>query len=264
MLIVGEKLNSTIPSVREAIKTRNVEFVQDLARRQVAGGASYLDLNTAQGNNELDDMEWAVKVLQEVVDVPLCIDATDPEVIRAGLKLHRGKAMLNSISMETSRLNGMLPLISEFSCAVVGLTLNDSGIPKTAEERIAIAGQLVDELRRAKVNIEEDVYIDPLVLPLAVNSENGVIFFRCLEEIKKVYNVKTISGLSNVSHDLPKRKIINRYFLTACMVNGMDAAIMDPTDCKLTTAITAANLLLGKDRFARGYIKAFRGEALEE
>ncbi len=263
MLIVGEKLNSTIPSVKEAIKTRNAAFLQDLARRQAAGGASFLDLNTAQGNNELDDMEWAVKILQEAVDVPLCIDSTEPAVIEAGLKAHRGKAMLNSISMETDRLSGMLPLISEYGCAVVALTMNDSGIPKTAEERIKIAGQLVDELKRANVDLEQ-VYIDPLVLPLAVNSENGVIFFRCLDEIKKSYKVKTISGLSNVSHDLPKRKLINRNFLTICMVNGMDAAIMDPTDRKLTSTVTATNLLLNKDRFARNYLKAFRAEALED
>ncbi|MCL6479200.1 MAG: dihydropteroate synthase [Peptococcaceae bacterium] len=263
MLIVGERLNSTILPVREAICNKDTAFVQDLARKQVEGGADLLDVNTAQGTNEVEDMEWLVRTVQEVVDVPLCIDSVDPDVVKKALQIHRGKAMLNSISMEKSRLAGMLPLIKEYGCSVVALTMDDNGIPKTAEERIKIAGQLADVLAREKIDLSE-VYVDPLVLPLAVSTDNALIFFQCLAEIKKMYGFKTISGLSNVSHSLPKRKLINRYFLTICMSHGMDAAIMDPLDRKLTSAAVTTELLLNKDRFARNYLKAYRSEALVE
>ena len=263
MLIIGEKINSTIPSVREAMQKKDIAFVQDLARRQVEGGADFIDVNTAQGNNEVEDMDWVVKAVQEVVDVPLCIDTVNPEAAKKGLEVYRGKAMLNSISMEKSRLEGMLPLIKEHGCSVIALTMDDKGIPKTAEERIKIAGKIVNKLKQEEIDLEE-VYIDPLVLPLAVNNDNAVTFFKCLADIKEKYEVKTVSGLSNVSHSLPKRKLVNRYFLTICMSHGMDAAIMDPLDRKLTSAVTATKLLLNKDRFSRNYLKAYRSDMLED
>lgn len=263
ILIIGEKLNSTIPRVREAILNKDVVFIQDLARKQVECGAAYIDINTAQGNSEIEDMEWVVRAVQEVTEVPLCIDSVNPEVVKRGLKNHRGTALLNSISMEKNRIAGMIPLIKEYSCKVIALTMDDQGIPKTAEERIRIAGQLIELMQKNEISLD-DLYIDPLVLPLAVNSENGTIFFRCLDEIKNIYHVKTVSGLSNVSHSLPKRKLINRYFLSLCMNYGMDAAILDPLDHKLTSAITATDVLLNKDRFSRKYLKAFRDELLED
>lgn len=263
MLIIGEKLNSAIPSVREAILKKDIDFIQELARKQVAGGAVFLDVNTAQGNNEVDDMEWMVRAVQNTVDVPLCIDSLNPKAVERALQVHRGKAILNSISMETSRLNGMLPLVLEYGCAVIALTMDDKGIPESAEERVKIAGQLVDILIKEKVGLE-NIFCDPLVLPLSVNSDNAMIFFTCLAEIKRQYNIKTVSGLSNVSYSTPKRKLINRYFLSICMNYGMDAAIMDPTDRKIVSAVIATDLLLNKDRFSRNYLKAYRNEALEE
>ncbi|MEW6424157.1 MAG: methyltetrahydrofolate cobalamin methyltransferase [Bacillota bacterium] len=263
MLIIGEKLNSAIPPVREAVRNRDRAFVQDLARRQVEGGASLLDVNTAQGANEVEDMEWLVRAVQEVVDVPLCIDSVNPGAVERALQIHRGKAMLNSISMEESRITGMLPLVKEYGCSVVALTVDDGGIPKTVEDRMRIAGRLVDLLAREKIDLSE-VYFDPLALPVAVSTDNALIFFQSLTEIKKAFGVKTISGLSNVSHSLPKRKLINRYFLTICMHSGMDAVILDPLDRKLMSAVVTTEMLLGKDPFCRNYLKAYRGGALEE
>ena len=263
MLIIGEKLNSTIPSVRKAIENKDIEFVQDLALRQAEAGADFIDVNTAQGKNEVDDMEWLVRAVQEVVEIPLCVDTVDPNTAKKGLEIHRGKAMLNSICMEKKRLEGMLPLVKEYGCSLVALTMDDNGIPKTAEERIRITGQLVDMLEKEKINLDE-VYIDPLVLPLSVNTENALVFFTCLQEIKKNYKVKTVSGLSNVSHSMPQRKLINRYFLAICMAHGMDAAIMNPLDRKLTSAVITTEVLLNKDRFNRNYLKAYRSDALED
>jgi len=262
MLIVGEKLNSTIPKVREAIQNKDVAFVQDLALRQAEAGAHFLDVNTAL-ENEVEDMKWMVEIIQAVTDTPLCIDSTNPAAIEAALKMHKGKAMINSVSLERGRIEGIVPLVKEYGCAVVGLTIDDNGIPQTAEARLEIAKRLVDRLDKEGVDLNE-VYIDPLVLPVAVNSANAQIFFTALREIKQQLQVKTISGLSNVSHQLPKRKLINRYFLSLCLGCGMDAAILDPLDGKLMTAIRTTELLLNQDRFARKYLQAYRQELLED
>ena len=213
--------------------------------------------------NETADMEWLVRTIQEAVDIPLCIDSTDPGAMAAGLRASRGAGMINSITLEKKRLEGMLPLLLEYGFPVIALTSDDSGIPKTAEDRLRLTDQLVNTLARHNYDLDR-LYVDPLVLPVAVDSGNPSVFFRCLREIKDTYKVKTVSGLSNVSHSMPARKIINRYFLALCLGCGMDAAIMDPLDDKLMTALFASDLLLGNDRFGRNFIKAHRAQRLME
>lgn len=262
MLIIGEKLNSTIPKVREAIHKKDKEYIQELARKQVEAGADYLDVNTAM-EDEVEDMQWVVECVQEVVDTPLCIDSTNPAAVRRGLEMCKGRPMINSITMEKDRLEGILPLALEYKCPLIALTSDEKGIPKTVDERLRIMERLVDVLLKSNYNLD-DLYVDPLVLPLAVSSSNAAIFFQSLTGIKEKFHVKTVSGLSNVSHSLPLRRLINRYFLVICMSCGMDAAILDPLDKRIMTAVTAANLLLDKDRFSRKYLQAYRAGALED
>ncbi|MDA8442951.1 MAG: dihydropteroate synthase [Peptococcaceae bacterium] len=263
MLIIGEKLNSAIPSVRQVFNAKDVEAVKGLAVNQTQAGADYLDLNTAQGE-ELADMTWLVRTVQAAVDTPLCLDSTDAAVLKQGLDSYVGdksKVMLNSVSLEKKRLEAVLPLALEYQCPLIALTLDDNGIPKTAEQRIQLAEQLVNILVQKNYDLNK-LYIDPLVLPLAVSHTNAVMFFQCLSEIKRLFKVKTVSGLSNISYDMPKRKVINRHFLTICMAQGMDAAILDPLDAKIMTSVTTNNLLLGNDRFSRNFLKAFRNDSL--
>ena len=263
MLIIGEKLNSAIPSVRQFINDKDKAAVQDLAQRQAAAGADYLDLNTAQGD-EVPNMEWLVRTVQEESDLPLCIDSTSAAAIKKGLETVKGdkqNVMINSISLEKSRLEEVLPLVLEYQCPIIGLTIDDNGIPKTAEERIHLAERIVEILTKKNYDLNQ-LYIDPLVLPLAVSHTNAEMFFKCLTEIKRLFNVKTVSGLSNISYNMPKRKIINRHFLSICMASGMDAAILDPLDGKIMTSVITTDLLLGNDRFARNYLKAHRNDFL--
>lgn len=265
MLIIGEKLNSSIPSVRQFINDKNTAAIQDLALKQVAAGADYLDLNTAQGD-EVPNMEWLVQTVQEVTDVPLCLDSTSAVVLKKGLDTVKGdksRVLINSVSLEKDRIDGVLPLVLEYQCSVIGLTLDDNGIPKTAEERIARSERLVEILKQNNYDLTR-LFIDPLVLPQAVSHTNAAMFFQCLTDIKYLFNVKTVSGLSNISYNSPKRKVINRHFLTICMAFDMDAAILDPLDRKIMTSVITNDFLMGKDRFGRKYLKAYRSEALED
>ncbi|AFQ44937.1 methyltetrahydrofolate--corrinoid methyltransferase [Desulfosporosinus meridiei] len=265
MLIIGEKLNSAIPSVRQLINDKDAAAIQDLALRQAAAGADYLDLNTAQGD-EIVNMEWLVRTVQDVTDTPLCLDSTSAPVIKKGLETVKGdksKVLINSISLEKNRIEEVLPLVLEYQCPVVGLTLDDDGIPKTAEERMVLSERLVEVLTKHNYDLEK-LYIDPLVLPQAVSHNNAKMFFQCLEDIKRVLKVKTVSGLSNISFNSPKRKVINRHFLTLCMAFDMDAAILDPLDKKIMSSVITNDFLLGKDRFGKKFLKAFRSELLED
>ncbi|KJR47545.1 5-methyltetrahydrofolate--homocysteine methyltransferase [Desulfosporosinus sp. I2] len=265
MLIIGEKLNSSIPSVRQLINDKDTVAIQDLALRQVAAGADYLDLNTAQGD-EVVNMEWLVRTVQEVTDIPLCIDSTSAAAIRRGLETVNGdksKVLVNSISLEKNRIDEVLPLVLQYQCPVVGLTLDDNGIPKTSEERMVLSERLVEILAKNNYDLT-NLYIDPLVLPQAVSHNNATMFFKCLTDIKRVLKVKTVSGLSNISFNTPKRKVVNRHFLTLCMAFDMDAAILDPLDRKIMTSVITNDFLLGKDRFGKKFLKAFRGELLED
>ncbi|TGE39009.1 methyltetrahydrofolate cobalamin methyltransferase [Desulfosporosinus fructosivorans] len=265
MLIIGEKLNSSISSVRQFINDRDTAAIQDLALRQVAAGADYLDLNTAQGD-EVVNMEWLVRTVQEVTDTPICIDSTSATAIKKGLETisgDRSKVLVNSVSLEKNRIEEVLPLVLEYQCSVIGLTLDDNGIPKTAEERMVLSESLVEILSKQNYDLTK-LYIDPLVLPQAVSHTNATMFFQCLNDIKRILKVKTVSGLSNISFNSPKRKILNRHFLTLCMAFDMDAAILDPLDKKIMTSVIANDFLLGKDRFGKKFLKAFRGELLEE
>ncbi|OLN29820.1 dihydropteroate synthase [Desulfosporosinus metallidurans] len=265
MLIIGEKLNSSIPSVRQFINDKDTAAIQDLALRQAAAGADYLDLNTAQGD-EVPNMEWLVQTVQEVTDVPLCIDSTSAVAIKKGLETVKGdksRVLVNSISLERNRIEEVLPLVLEYQCSVIGLTLDDNGIPKTAEERIVLSERLVEILTKNNYDLTR-LYIDPLVLPQAVSHTNATMFFKCLTDIKRLFNVKTVSGLSNISFNSPKRKIVNRHFLTICMAFEMDAAILDPLDRKIMTSVITNDFLMGKDRFGKKFLKAYRSDALED
>jgi 5-methyltetrahydrofolate--homocysteine methyltransferase len=269
MLIVGEKLNSSIGRVAAAIEARDAATVQDLARRQAEAGAAYIDVNAAvRVADEMDDLAWLITSVQAAIDTPLCIDSPNPAAIARGLELVRasgklGRPLVNSITAEPDRLHGILPLVAEHSCPVVALTSDELGIPTTVQDRLRIAGKIVAEAEKYGV-LQENIYLDPLVLPVATDIRNGAIFMDALAAIKAEYpKVKTISGLSNVSYGLPKRKIVNRAFLVMALHAGMDAAIMDPLDRDLMALLLAGELLMGHDEYCMNYLRAYRSGRLE-
>ncbi|NLT95486.1 MAG: dihydropteroate synthase [Clostridia bacterium] len=265
MLIIGEKLNSSIPGVKQIIKDKDKAAVQNLTLKQVVGGADYLDLNTAECE-EIKDMEWLINTVQEVTDIPLCIDSISAPVVEKALSCIKGdksKVMINSISLVKDCLYGLLPFVLKYRCPVIGLTMDENGVPKTVEERIEIAGRLINILDKEGYDLKK-LYIDPLVLPLAVDDASAVIFLKCSTEIKRLFNVKTVAGLSNISYKMPKRKILNRHFLTMCMAFGVDAAILDPTDPKIMTSVVTNELLLGKDRSGNNFLKAYQNNNLAD
>ncbi|HEX9075166.1 MAG TPA: dihydropteroate synthase [Anaerolineae bacterium] len=264
MKIIGEKINGTRKLVGKAIAERDATFIQNLAKRQVEGGSNWLDVNAGTApEREADDLIWLIDLVQQVTDVTLCLDSANPAALRAAMKHVKKTPMINSISGETSRLSGILPIVAENGCQVIALCMDDKGIPATTEARLDVIGKVIAETRRAGVP-DEKVYIDPLAMTIATNTEAGHITFNTMRAIRAQFPQAHIScGLSNVSFGLPVRALINRTFLVLALDAGMDTAIVDPNDRELQAAMRAADLLQGRDKHCLGYTRAYRAGLLE-
>jgi len=259
MLIVGELINASRKPVALAIKEKDADFIERLADDQYANGADYIDVNAGIFvEKEADYLQWLVKSVQKEAAVPCCIDSPDPDVIETALSVHRGEAMINSISLERKRLEAMLPLVAGSDLKVVALCMSDDGMPETADARIAIAEELVNKLVQNNIS-PENIYIDPLVQPVATNDNYGFEFLAAIEKIMHMFDgCHTICGLSNISYGLPARSLLNRTFVSMAIAKGLDTAIINPLDRELTDSIAAALALSGRDDFCMNFIKAYR------
>ncbi len=259
MLIIGERINASRKYIAQAIYPRNTSFIQDEAKAQSTAGADYLDVNAGTFvGEEAKHMQWIIETVQEVVNLPLCIDSPDPAVIKAMIPLVKKTPMVNSITLEPSRLEGILPLVAQHKIKVIALCQSGDSIADTAEAKVRMAGQLVEKVKAAGIPLD-NLYIDPLVYPLATNDQSALATLGAIEKIMKEFpGVHTTCGLTNVSYGLPNRKLVNRTFLVAAITRGLDSAILDPTDKQLFGALKAALMISGKDEFCMEYITGFR------
>ncbi len=265
MIIIGEKLNSTLKAVRPAMEARDAAAVLDLARRQAEAGACFLDVNAGMFlEQEPEILKWLIETIQAEIDVPFAIDSPSPEALRAGLEVNRnGKPIINSITGEQARLDAVLPLIVEHKAAVIALCMDDTGMPETAEQRVKIADNLIETLTKSGVALN-DIFIDPMIRPIGTGSHYGVVALDTIRIVKQNYpDVHIACGLSNISFGIPARKVMNQAFLVAAMTVGMDGAILDPLDKKLMTFLYATEALLGTDDFCMNYLTKFREGELE-
>lgn len=256
-VIIGEKINPTgHKRLGAALAEGNLDYVRELAERQVAWGADVLDINVGvPGLDEVGMVSRVVALVASVVSVPLCLDSANPDVLAAGLAAAPGKPLVNSVSGETRRLDAVLPLVKDRGAAVIGLAMDDRGIPKTPEERVAVAERILEHA--AKIGIPaEDVIIDPLVLTVGSDSKAALVTLQTIELVRKAFGVNINLGASNVSFGLPERPALNQTFLALAMQSGATCSITDPL--KLATTIRAADLLLGRDKNALRFIRYFR------
>ncbi len=263
-VMIGEKINPTgSKKLAAALQEGNLEAVRQLALRQVAWGADVLDINVGvPGLDEVAMIARVVEVVVQAVDVPLCIDSGNADILAAGLKAAPGKPLVNSVNAEEKQLSAILPVVKERGAAVIGLTIDDQGIPKTPEERVAAADKIIQRAVQMGIPIE-DVIIDPLVMTVGSDSKAALVTIQTIELLQKEFGVNVNLGASNVSFGLPDRLTVNHSFLAMGIQAGATCSITDPI--KLGSTIRASDLLLGRDGFAMRYIKYFRSsEALRE
>lgn len=256
--IIGERINPTGKKLfKEALRNSNMGYILNQAVEQVHAGADILDVNV--GLPEIDEKQMminAVKQIQSVTDVPLQIDSTIPEVLEAALRVYNGKAIVNSVNGEEKSLESVLPLVKKYGASVVGLTLDQNGIPPKAEKRFAIAEHILK--RAVEYGIpKEDVYIDCLTLTASAEQEAVIETLKALKRVKEELGLKTVLGVSNISFGLPNRPLINHTFLTMALNNGLDLPIINPNVESMTGSVRAYKLLTNIDKNSVDFIAAY-------
>ena len=264
MFIIGELINSTRKRIREAVLARDAGYIREIAIRQKQAGAHMLDVNGGVPGQELESLTWLVGIVKEAVDLPVCLDSSDPEAIRAAVPLLIGRSvMVNSVNDEEGRAQSMLPLLREYHAKVIALCMGAAGPPTGLEDRLSAGSRLVDRLTAGGIPLD-DIYIDPCVLPVSTGGQHGTAVADAIGTLMTRYpGIHSSVGLSNVSFGLPVRRLLNESFLLLLMSRGLDAAILDPCDRQLMAGITAAEALLGRDEHCLKYLRAFREGKLE-
>lgn len=256
--IIGERINPTGKKrFKEALVNGDIDYILGQAVEQIHAGAEILDVNV--GHPEIDEkamMIRAVKAIQSVCDTPLQLDSTIPEVLEAGLRVYNGKPIVNSVNGEDESLEAILPLVKKYGAAVVGLTLDKGGIPKTAEGRFAIAEKILSRALEYGIP-REDVFIDCLTLTASAEQDGVLETLGALKRVKTELELKTVLGVSNISFGLPNRELITRTFLTMALQNGLDLPIINPNVDSITGAVRAYRLLTGIDRNSVEFIKVY-------
>jgi len=264
VILIGELLNSTRKKVRAALDARDRAYIQQLARRQAEAGVDYLDLNTgALLEHEVEAMQWLVETVREVTDCKIAIDSPNADALEQGLKLAGPGTLVNSISAESARYERILPLVLKYEAPVIALGMDDVGLPEDADRGFGVLAQLIERLERDGVP-RDRIFADPLVRPAGADTSIPPIVLHVIRRVRAAFpDVHISGGISNVSHGLPARRLLNRTFLTLCIASGLDAAIIDPLDRHLMSEIAAAELLLGRDEFAMNYVTLYRSGKLE-
>ncbi|ATW23818.1 methyltetrahydrofolate cobalamin methyltransferase [Candidatus Formimonas warabiya] len=259
MIVIGEKINGTIPSVKKAIEDRDEAFVRSLAVKQAEAGAHYLDVCAGTAPElEADTLTWLMDIVQDAVDTPLCIDSPNAKIMEQVLCRARRPGLINSVSAEGEKCEIIFPLIQGTEWQVIALTCDNGGIPSDVQTRVEITKRMVEKARKYGITPDR-IHIDPLVLALSADNRSLLNFTETLQIVKDLYpTIKVTSGLSNISFGMPLRKVVNQSFLTIALYAGMDSAIVDPCNREMKAALFATEALLGRDRFCRNFSNAYR------
>ena len=252
--IIGERINPTGKKVlREALQKGDMDYILTTAVAEAEAGCHILDVNVgAPGINEVEMMAKCVKAIQSVSSLPLQIDSTLPEAIEAGLRVCNGKAIVNSVNGEDRVLDAILPIVKKYGAAVVGLTLDDNGIPETWQERVKIAEKILNKAIEYGID-KEDVFIDTLTLTISTEQQGMYETLKALKYIKNEMGLNTVLGVSNISFGLPQRQTVNCAFLTLALEYGLTMPILNPNDAAMMGAVYAYGALSGSDKDCRLY-----------
>jgi cobalamin-dependent methionine synthase I len=264
MKIIGEKINGTRKRVAQAIAERDADFIKDLARKQADAGSAWLDVNAGtHPDKEPEDLIWLIGTIQSVVDTPLSLDSANPKALKIAVQAVTRTPLINSISAEPDRLEGILPIVAEHGCQVIALAMDAKQIPESSAERLDVIRTVIQKTRAQGVP-DDHLYVDPLAMTIATNTESAMTAIETVGLVKQAFpEVHFTIGLSNISFGLPGRGYINRNFLTLLMLAGLDSAILDPLDREMQKAILATELLLGHDQHCLNYIRAARKGLLD-
>ena len=264
MIIIGEKLNGSIPSVAKAIAERDADLIRERAKMQAEAGADFLDVcASVEEEVEVETLKWMIDIVQEVTDTRICVDSPSAKTCAEGIKLCKRPGLVNSVSLEGNKIDTIFPVIADTDWECVALLCDNDGIPDSVEKRMKVFHGIMEKAKEYNI-APSRLHIDPLVVTLSTDQTALTVFAQCCRQIKAEYpDIHITSGLSNISYGLPVRKNINQAFMVLAMNAGMDSAIVDPTNKNMIGMIYAANALLEKDEYCLNYIAKFGARAEE-
>ena len=256
-VLIGERINPTgKKKLAAALQAGDLGLVCREALAQVEAGADILDVNVgASGIDETTLLPQAVQAVMGAVDVPLSLDSTNAQALEAALKTYRGKPIVNSVNGEEHSLEKILPLVKKYGAAIIGLTMDDEGIPNSPERRVAIAHKIVERAEALGIP-RQDVIIDCLAMTVGADSRAGLVAIEAIRRVKAELGVNQTLGASNISFGMPDRNLLTSYFLAITIAAGVTCPIVDVA--KVRPAILATDLALGYDDYARRYIWGYR------
>ena len=259
-VLIGERINPTgKKKLAEALRAGDLEIVRQEALDQVQAKADILDVNVGTtGVDEVALLPQAVRAVMDTVDVPLCIDSSNPRALAAALKTYRGKALINSVTGQDESLNEILPVVKEYQAAVIGLTMDEEGIPKSTDRRVSIAHKIIERAEAIGIP-REDVIIDCLNMPAAADSQASLTIIQAIGRIKAELGVNMTLGASNISFGLPDRTLLNSAFLAMVIQLGVTCPVVDVA--KVRSFVLATDALLGRDTYMKRYIQAYREQS---
>ncbi len=271
MIIIGERVNATRKLIRSAIGQKDTAAIKDEITMQDLAGAHYIDLNAGTGSGEIqqekDDLCWLIDIALECTEKHLVLDAASSEILQHAAEHldNRRPWMLNSINGElSSKTMEIIELASQYQVPLIALAMDKDGIPPEADKRIAICEEIMGELEKRGLP-EKLVFFDPLVIPVSTDSKQALVTYQTIQRLSELFpQAKTTLGLSNVSHGLKKRALVNGAFLTTAVCFGLSSAICDPTQNNIQQSIIMGNLLAGKDKFCRKFSRAIRTGLFEK
>ncbi len=260
MLVIGELINGMYKDVRKAIANKETDVIQHLALEQLKAGANVLDVNTGPYSKDpKEDMKWLVDSIQKATTAPLSIDSTKYDAIEEGLKLAKGRPIINSTNADDEKMDRIFGLAKRYNAQVIGLAMDKSGVPNNKDKRLELAVKIVAKAMDCGIN-SDDLYLDPVVLPVNVAQTQGREVLESIREFRLLSDPppNTVVGLSNVSQGTKSRSLINRTFLVMAVANGLTAAILDPLDRELMDAMITAELVLNKNIYCDSFLDAYR------
>lgn len=262
MIIIGEKINGSIPSVAKAIAERDSEFIKERARKQAAANATYIDCCASVPEaEEVETLKWMIDCIQEVTDLPISVDSPSADVLTQAYKFCKRPGIFNSVSGEGDKIDKIFPLMAQEEnkdWQVIALLSDDTGIPKCAADRLRVFDKIMTKAKEYHISPNR-IHIDPLVEMLCTSEDGIAMNIEVIQTVRKQYpSIHITAAVSNISFNLPVRKLINYGFLILAMNAGLDSAIMDPTNRDMLGLTYATEALLGEDEFCMEYIGAYR------
>ncbi|MCO5385641.1 MAG: methyltetrahydrofolate cobalamin methyltransferase [Desulfosporosinus sp.] len=259
MIIIGEKINGAIPSVAKAIAAKDADLIRKLAKDQSEAGAAFIDVCASVENSiELETIKWLIDLVQEVTDTPIAIDSPNIRICAEAIKFCKKPGVINSVSLEGDKIEVIFPLIAETKWECVALLCDDTGIPQDSEKRLEVFAGIMKKAKEYNIDPSR-LHIDPLVQMLCTSEDGINTVVEVIKEIKTQYpEIHVTGGASNISFNLPVRKLVNQAFLVLAMNAGMDSAIIDPLNRDMMGMLYATEALLGQDEYCMEYIGAYR------